>query len=192
MISIGVVVLGLSVFEGVVGAVRTFLRELGVTLVLIATLFGLDLLIPVLEGFINNGGLQFLGLGPVQTSHSTQVVLALFFTAIMIAAGYISYQGETLSYEGTPPKGILGMLLGFLIGLVNGYLLFGTIWWIWAHYQYPFGFVEQPLPATAATIVTGGLLPPDLLGGGTGSIGIGSFGLLPIILIVLVILKVLR
>ena len=192
MISIGAVVLGLSIFEGVVGMVRGFLRELGVTLVLVATLFGLDLLIPVLEGFINNGGLQFLGLGKTTDSHTTQVVLALLFTIIMLAAAFVSYQGETLTYEGTAPKGILGFLLGFLIGLVNGYLLFGTIWWIWAHYHYPLGIVEAPLPDIATTIVTGGLLPPDLLGAGTASVGIGSLGVLPIVLIVLVVMKVLR
>ena len=192
MVSIGSVVLGLAFFEGVVGTVRGFLRELGVTLVLIATLFGLDLIIPVLEGFINNGALQFLGLGPIQSSHSTQVVLTLLITAIMIAAGYISYQGETLAYEGNPPKGLLGTLLGFLIGLVNGYLLFGTVWWAWAHYQYPLGLVELPLPEAAQNIVAGGLLPPDLLGAGTATAGIGSLGILPIILIVLVVMKVLR
>ncbi len=192
MISIGVVVLGLSLFEGVVGMVRGFLKELGVTLVLIATLFGLDILIPVLEGFINNGGLQFLGLGKTADSHTTQVTLAILFTAIMVAAAFISYQGETLSYEGAAPKGILGFLLSFLIGVVNGYLLFGTIWWVWAHYKYPFGIVEAPLPEIATTVVGGGLLPPDLLGAGTATVGIGSFGILPIILIVLIVLKVLR
>lgn len=192
MISIGTVVLGLTIFEGVVGMVRSFPRELGVTLVFIATLFGLDILIPALEGFINNGGLQFMGLAPLQNSHTTQVVLAILFTGIMVGAGYISYQGETLAYEGAPPKGILGMLLGLLIGLVNGYLLFGTIWWIWAHYQYPFGVVEQSIPPTATAVIAGGLLPPDLLGAGTSSIGVGSFGVLPIILILLIILKVLR
>ncbi len=187
MISIGTVVLGLSLFEGVVGMVRGFLRELGVTLVLIATLFGLDLLQPVVERFINNGGLQFLGLGSVESTHSTQVVLGILYTAIMVAAGFISYQGETLAYEGAPPKGILGGLLGLLVGLVNGYLLFGTIWWIWNYLQYPFGLVQLPLPDAASAVANGGLLPPDLLGG-----GIGSLGLLPVLLIVLVVLKVIR
>ncbi len=192
MISIGTVVLGLAIFEGVVGMVRGFLRELGVTLVLVATLFGLDILIPVLEGFINSGGLQFLGLGKTAESHTTQVVLALLFTTIMLVAAYISYQGETLSYEGAAPKGILGFLLSFLVGLVNGYLLFGTIWWIWGHYQYPLGLVSLPLPDPSTAIVAGGLLPPDLLAGGTATVGINSLGVLPFILIALVVMKVLR
>ena len=64
------------------------------------------------------------------------------------------------------PKGILGLLLGFLIGAVNGYLLFGTLWWVVNFYQYPFGLVAQPLPAGAQQIVSSGVLPLELLGGG--------------------------
>ena len=46
--------------------------------------------------------------------------------------------------KATIRKGIVGSLLGFLIGAVNGYLLFGTIWWLMNFYQYPFGLVAQP------------------------------------------------
>ena len=53
----------LIVVMGIIGMVRGFLKELGVTLVLIATLFALDRLIPIINGFINNGGFGFLGLG---------------------------------------------------------------------------------------------------------------------------------
>ncbi len=190
MISIGLVVLSLIIFQGIVGMVRGFLKELGVTLVLVATLFGIDRLIPFLEGFVNGGGLQFMGLGPVQDNHTTQVVLAILFTGVLIVATYISYQGETLAYEGQPPKGLIGFALSFLVGAVNGYLNFGTIWWIWNHYNYPFSIVELPLPASAQSIVNGGLLPLDLLAGGTERVD--SWGLLAGILILLVILKVLR
>jgi hypothetical protein len=50
----------LIVVMGVIGMVRGFLKELGVTLVLIATLFALDRLIPIINGFINSGGFGFL------------------------------------------------------------------------------------------------------------------------------------
>ena len=175
---------------GVVGIVRGFLKELGVTLVLIATLFALDRLIPVINNFVSSGKLSFLGLGSVPTSPNTNALLCVFFSAIMIAAAYISYQGETLSYEGNDPRGIVGVLLGFLIGAVNGYLLFGTLWWIFNFYQYPFGLVAQPLPEAATQIVNAGLLPLDLLGNGVTAMD--SWGLLPFILILLVILKVIR
>ena len=180
----------LIVVMGVIGMVRGFLKELGVTLVLIATLFALDRLIPIVNNFVNSGGFGFLGLGPVPETQSTDNILFVLFTAMMVAATYIAYQGETLAYEGNNPRGIVGALLGFLIGAVNGYLLFGTVWWLANFYQYPFGLVAQPLPDGAQQIVNSGLLPLELLGGGT--VDATSWGLLPFILILLVILKVIR
>jgi hypothetical protein len=50
--------------------------------------------------------------------------------------------------------------------------------------------VATPLPAGAEQIVTSGLLPLELLGG--GAVEMTSWGLLPFILILLVILKVIR
>jgi hypothetical protein len=85
---------------------------------------------------------------------------------------------------------VVGALLGFLIGAVNGYLLFGTLWWLANFYQYPFNLVTQPLPPGAQDFVASGLLPLELLGG--GAVVTESWGLLPFILILLVILKVIR
>ena len=42
------------------------------TLVLIATLFALDRLIPIVNNFINGGGFGFLGLGPVPETQSSR------------------------------------------------------------------------------------------------------------------------
>ncbi len=180
----------LIVVMAVVGTVRGFLKELGVTLVLIATLFALDRLIPIVNNFINGGGLGILNLGPVPETQSTDNILFVIFSAILVAATFIAYHGETLVYGGDNPRGIVGALLGFLIGAVNGYLLFGTLWWVANFYQYPFGLVAQPLPDTAQQIVNSGVLPLELLGGGT--VDSTSWGLLPFILILLVILKVIR
>jgi len=188
MVEIQQLFLILIVVMGIIGMVRGFLKELGVTLVLIATLFALDRLIPVIGGFIMEGGLGFLGLQP--DAALTRDVLFLVFAAIMIAATFIAYEGETLNYEGNNPKGIVGSLLGFLIGAVNGYLLFGTLWWLMDAYQYPFGLVAQPMPQAAQDILAAGLLPIELLGG--GALALDSWGLLPFILILLVILKVIR
>lgn len=174
---------------GVVGAVRGFLKELGVTLVLIATLFALDRLIPIVNNFVNGGG-GFLSLGPVPETQTTDEILFVIFTAILIAATFIAYQGETLAYGGKDPKGILGVLLGFLIGAVNGYLLFGTLWWVANFYQYPFGLVTPPLQGAAQQIVSSGVLPLELLGG--GPVDQSTWGLLPFVLILLVILRVIR
>jgi uncharacterized membrane protein required for colicin V production len=190
MVEIQELFLILILVMGIIGMVRGFLKELGVTLVLVATLFALDRLIPIINGFVNGGGFGFLGLGPVPQTESTSSLLFVVFGAMMVGATYIAYQGETLAYEGSNPNGIVGALLGFLIGAVNGYLLFGTIWWLMNFYNYPFNMVATPLPAGAQQIVTSGLLPLELLGG--GAVAMDSWGLLPFILVLLVILKVIR
>jgi hypothetical protein len=178
-----------------IGVVRGFLKELGVTIVLIATLFGLDRIIPLTEQFISAGKLEpvfkpFTGVPAAD--EPTNLLLMVIFQGLMLVAVFIAYQGETLAYEGSNPKFPVGTLLGALVGGVNGYLITGTLWWILDHYHYPVSpsVVQLPLSPLATSIVTHGLLPLDLLGAGTQSVD--SLGLLPIILVVLIILKVVR
>jgi hypothetical protein len=185
----------LTLLFAVVGVVRGFLKELGVTIVLIATLFGLDRVIPLLEQFIRAGK-----LAPIfkpftdnpATDQPTNLLLMIIFQALVLAAVFIAYQGETLAYEGSNPKFPVGILLGALVGGVNGYLITGTLWWILDHYHYPVSasVIQLPLTPFATAFVKNGLLPIDLLGGGVQSVD--SLGLLPIILVVLIILKVVR
>jgi len=177
----------LILIMGVVGIVRGFLRELGVTLVLVATLWALSMVLPVLEGVTNSGGLGFLGVGPVAETQSTRTLLCLLFSGLVILAAFVSYEGETLSYEGTAPKGLVGVSLSFLIGAVNGYLLFGTLWWLLNRYGYPFGLVDPTLSDSAQQFINAHLLPMDLLASGTGPLN-----LLALALIILVLLKVIR
>ncbi len=185
------------IFVGVfaiVGVVRGFLRELGVTIVMVATLFALDRLIPLAEQFVRQGQLQALGLQPytgaVPTDVGTRTALTVIFGVLTLAATFIAYQGETLAFEGTPPRFPLGGLLGLLVGAVNGYLIVGTLWWLLDHYGYPLDIVHLPLSTLGGEIVKNGLLPLDLLASGTQSAD--SLGLLPVILIVLIILRVVR
>jgi ABC-type multidrug transport system fused ATPase/permease subunit len=181
----------LAIVIGIIGVRRGFAKELGTALVLIATLFAVDRLLPVLEQLLNNGSLLLLGLKPVQTSHVTQVMLAQLFVAMMVVALIVAYdEGLTIAKlpgMNNPPSGIVGALLGVLIAVTNAYLLFGTVWWIWDHYQYAISAVEPPLPPQLQAIVVDGLLPLDLLGAGAQTVD--SFGLLPAILIMLMILK---
>jgi hypothetical protein len=188
----------LTLFFAVVGVVRGFLKELGVTIVVVATLFGLDRLIPVLEQLIRDGKLQFIGLKPftgdAATDQPANLLLVVVFELLIWAAVFIAYQGETLAYEGKNPKFPVGLLLGAVVGGVNGYLITGTVWWILDRYHYPIATTVVQLPGTltqfAADFVKHGLLPMDLLGDGVQSID--SFGLLSIILVILIILKVVR
>jgi len=185
----------LTLLFAVIGVVRGFLKELGVTIVLIATLFGLDRIIPLLEQFIREGKIAFLFkpfTGNPAADQPTNLLLMVIFQGLVLVAVFVAYQGETLAYEGSNPKFPVGILLGALVGGVNGYLITGTLWWILNHYQYPVAetVIKLPLTQLATDIVNNGLLPLDLLGGGVQTVD--SLGLLPIILVVLIILKVVR
>jgi hypothetical protein len=185
-----------------IGLVRGFLKELGVTTILIVLLFGFDRLIPILEGFVNNGGLIAIGIQPLSAdtnalrpATASETTLWLILTLITVAVVFMAYQGETLSYEGSNPGFPVGTLLSALVGFVNGYLVTGTLWWILDRYHYPVQAIGFQLPLTnlASTIVHNGLLPLDLLGAGvTPDQTIASYGVLPLILVVLIILKVVR
>ncbi len=185
---------GVFIFLGII---RGFLRELGTTTVMIVWLFGMDQIIPRLEDMIRQPEAPLARFGLADATKDGPLWLA--FTLITILVVYISYQGETLAFEGTPPKGVQGILLGALIGAINGYLVCGTLWWILHRYNYPLRatgmFVDfsptSVLSPTADAIVNQlRLLPPDLLGQGADAAT--SLGVLPLLVVTMILLRVVR
>jgi uncharacterized membrane protein required for colicin V production len=161
---------------GVVGLVRGFLKELGVTTVLLVTLFGFD------RAGEKMGDLLLEGLSMARVSladdAAQSATRASFYIAALMAVTFISYHGETLTFEGQS-KGSLGVFLGLLIGLVNGYLVVGSIWYYLNKFDYPFGLVSQPLSSAAQQLVQ--VLPPNLLS-----------PFLPFLVVFMVIIRVIR
>lgn len=179
------------------GIIRGFLKELGLTTVMIVWLFGMDQILPRLEEMIRqpDSPLARFGLTP----ESMGTTLWLLFTLITVLVVFVAYQGETLAFEGTPPKGLSGVLLGALIGFVNGYLVCGTLWWILNRYNYPVESVGLFIPYSNTSLLSPlgtqivdnlRLLPPDLLGQGADSAT--SLGVLPLLVVTMVLLRVVR
>ena len=181
------------------GLIRGFLKELGLTTVMIVWLFGMDQIIPRLEDYIRASGpgsfLERLNI----TEATMDTPLWLLLTAITLAVVYIAYQGETLAFEGTPPKGPQGILLSVLVGAINGYLVCGTLWWILNRYHYPilatgmfidFSPTSVLSPAADQLVNQLKLLPPDLLGQGADTAT--TLGVLPLLVVTMVLLRVVR
>lgn len=138
-----------------IGFARGFLRELGVTAIIIWVLFVLSLLGPLVER----------ALGTAVNSNSTILALCIVYLLLITIAAIISYQGETLAYAGTPARGITGLMLGLTMGLVNGYLIAGSLWHYMARFNYPIkwlGFTVEGLSPVAKALIP--YLPPALLG----------------------------
>jgi len=154
---------GLIVFIfSLIGVARGLLKELGVTTVMMCLLFFLSLFEPYLDkGMVKvlTANSQFV---PVDKKDEVQCWLFVF---MIVSAAFVSYQGETLAFGGEPPRGLQGVLLGLLTGLLNGYLIAGAIWFYMDKLSYPIavlGFSSDKLSGLAREIID--FLPVNFLG----------------------------
>lgn len=140
---------------GIVGIIRTYPKELGVTTMSVAALllllqFGQK----IITALQNHFGDQFEWLLSAR-------FVASFYIVVFLLVIYISYQGITLTFKGTLPTGVLSSVLGFVVGLLNGYFIAGTVWFYLHKYGYPFSLVDATkLSALAKRIIE--FLPPKV------------------------------
>jgi hypothetical protein len=126
---------------GIIGAVRGLAKELGVTTIVLLTLFVLKFAWqrfgPAISGLVDN----FINPAYIE---------ALYYTIPLIFVTIISYTGFTLMFPVKDQGGLGKGILGFLGGLLNGYLIIGSIWDVFAHanYFYPSVQIVSP-PCTA-------------------------------------------
>jgi hypothetical protein len=155
---------------GLIGAVRGFNREIGVTVMLLIALLVLQLLDTVFVEFRD----QVLALiaGPDPVAQLT--ARAVIYTIFLIVVTFISYQGVILTF----PTATSSPTLGLFAGLLNGWLLAGSIWFYLAAANWPFLPVccnYDPLYLALSK-----LLPPELL----------SWPYLIVLVIIMLILRV--
>ncbi len=140
-----------------IALVRGFLKELGVTTILVVALF----LLGQFEGILNATIQKAMTVGAVQSVVPESVrgkpIQAGMYILFMVFAAFVSYHGETLAFSGKAPKGGQGILLTGMIGLVNGYLIAGSIWHYLHAYGYPFAFMH--LKADELSGLAKGILP---------------------------------
>jgi uncharacterized membrane protein required for colicin V production len=119
MIPVEYLWLTLILVFGITGMVRGLWKELGVTTILLLSLF-------VLRFAWERVGSQIIGALPVQAS--TETVMALYYVITISFIAFISYEGITLRFPIQEMKGIGKALFGLPGGLLNGYLIIGTLW----------------------------------------------------------------
>ena len=115
---------------GVIGAVRGVAKELGTAAVLALTLFALWF------GWDRAGDLvvDLVQQGPFEQLTAAQIE-ALYYTWAVLIVAFLAYEGIVLRFP-LKLKGLLNNIFGFMIGLLNGYLVAGTIWDVSAHGKY--------------------------------------------------------
>ncbi len=149
---IELIFLTLFVIFGIIGVIRGYGRELGVTTMLLLALCVLEFLserylIPL------NKVLKIVARDDPATLADAR---SLLFCAILIVVAYISYEGETLSFPGK--RGQLLFDLGS--GLLNGYLFAGSLWYYLHAAEWPLLNLTGPYTPFYNLMVK--LLPPQV------------------------------
>jgi hypothetical protein len=134
---------------GFIGSARGLAKELGTSVVLMLSLFSLymawELLISKFVGGVSSLGspamasLVILGgtTGGSEWSAGTAAVIeAFYYTVAVIAVAYIAYEGIVLAFPISQGKGLGKGFFGYFGGLLNGYLIIGTIWDVVARADY--------------------------------------------------------
>ena len=99
---------------------------------------------------------NIFGADPARINELVFVTIALFFVLIIV----VTYQGKTFDFSGARIPGCLGLLTGFAVGALNGYLIAGTLWYFANEYSYPFNLLTGALTPTGQFLL--GFLPQTI------------------------------
>lgn len=137
-----------------IGVARNYNRELGNTVVFISAV--------MLYAFAWQYGQGLLDrVGSVFAPENVNVFLAFVLSTILIAIVFGSYAGRTFDFRGRPVPPPGGTLLSIAVGILNGYLIAGTLWFIQGVTEYP---VQRFFPWFIPTDATPAV---DLIANGT-------------------------
>jgi hypothetical protein len=149
----------------VVGVVRGYPKELGVTTTILAALLlltrGGESVLRALDAYIS----RYAGGDVILKGYHGDLIQSLFYILVFVLVIVISYHGDTLAFSGTSPRGPLGITLNLMSGLLNGYLIAGTLWYYLHIFNYPVqvvGLFQPPLTDLAQTYLVP-LIPVTLL-----------------------------
>lgn len=139
---------------GAIGVVRGWQRELGVTTMLLITLFVIEFVFTTSVG--QRVESFFAGAGVSQE----QMVVAesMIAVGLLLLVAFISYQGQSLVYPGSGKNSFLSLL----IGLLNGYLFAGSIWYYLARADWPLADIVPDFSQFYDFFVQ--ILPPAIFG----------------------------
>jgi len=130
-----------------IGAARGLAKELGTAAILMISLFTLYIVWTKFVVGLTASSETDGGIGG-------WLKIAYFGIAITIIA-YISYEGYVLSFPVKQAKGLIGSVLGLVSGLLNGYLVIGTLWDLLAQANYfssKWGLIDGSLSSLHNTI----------------------------------------
>jgi uncharacterized membrane protein required for colicin V production len=162
MISLDVIFWMYVFLFALIGAMRGWARELLVSFSVILALF----LLSVLEKFV-----PFIRDTLMVNNPNSFFWLRSILLLSLVFFGYQTPKFPKLANSGRFIRDhFQDILLGLFLGAVNGYLIFGSLWFFLDDAGYPFSFILAPDLNSEVGIIAQELLsfmPPELLGSPT-------------------------
>lgn len=149
----------IAIFITLIALARGYPKELGNTVIILATIFVLSFFEVRLVSLLTTVGSGLLG-GDAQ---AINLLLSSLFELLFISTVFASYAGITFDFPGRPQPPPVGPVLTLAVGLLNGYLIAGTLWYYQDRFQYPtqlLGLIQLPLTATGQAMAA--VLPQNL------------------------------
>jgi uncharacterized membrane protein required for colicin V production len=162
---------------GAIGFIRGWSKEVGTTTGLVLAMLILNRFGGKMITFINKFS-GAMGVAGSLIADAPSFSRFFLFTIVFLVVAFISYHGETLALS-KKASGITESILGLFIGLIDGYLIAGNLWFYLHEQQYLLasGLFTVPTSDTARFMIK--LLPPNIM-------------MEPVLFILLVLLLLLR
>jgi hypothetical protein len=144
------------VLFGIIGAMRGWAKELLVTSAIVLGLFINAILMTYIDAYRTSLSLQ---------SSGTQFLIRAGLICLLAFFGYQTPHIRALQEKVAREK-LEEILLGLVLGLLNGYLLAGSVWGYLHELGYPTDLVLQPEAGSTLAVQFENLiqyLPPNLL-----------------------------
>jgi hypothetical protein len=164
MIPLSTVFWGLVFFFGLIGALRGWAKEILVSFSVLLALF----IQQVFGQFVLGGQSDFLppllaappGVVPPDRYNTAQFYICVGLLSLLSFFGYASPPLAQKIGAKIVREKLQEGLLGFFLGLLNGYLIAGMLWFYISKTGYTVWGIQEPQPGTASfAIATTYLLP---------------------------------
>ena len=145
---IEILYLSIAVVIMLIGIARGYVKELGTTLIVLVGIFILSFFQEQITSVATTIATDILGLSEGQ---STNLFVSMVYSLIFVAIVFAGYAGKTLTFPGEPAPNPQGFLLSVLVGMINGYLIAGTLWYYQDEFEYPIQAITTFTPTLTPT-----------------------------------------
>ncbi len=141
---------------GVIGAMRGWAKEILVTFSVVLGIF----IITVLERYVT-----FISTGLAIPGSINQFWMRVIIVIVLVFFGYQTPNFPRLAGGRFVREKLQDVMLGLVLGMINGFLVVGTLWYFYAQANYPYPYITPPTPGLDdAAISLVNWLPPRWLG----------------------------